>query len=152
MWSARGLGGFVCHQIRGVAPLLSLPTDLEGVFWLCLCTLLLFRRRWWQWSSMNFIEQRLSRVILQQPLQMYSCMLSVFRPSIHIQMCCVRKFVAILRPNCQFCQILQQGFCANNNSLQPWQACWQFVIKTCPLSASQISKQHRPTQTYKQSD
>ena len=59
-------------------------------------------------------------------------------------MCCVRKFVVILRPNCQFCQILQQGFCANNNSLQPWQACWQFVIKTCPLSASQISKQHRP--------
>ena len=83
---------------------------------------------------------------------------SVFRPSIHIQMCCVRKFVAILRPNCQFCQILQQGFCANNNSLQPWQACWQFVIKTCPLSASQISKQHRPrpinnqTRTISQND
>ena len=109
----RGLGGLCLPSNRrgGGASLLSVPTDLEGVFWLCLCTLLLVRRRWWQWSSMNFIEQRLSRVILQQPLQMYSCILKAFLDPQFIFKCVVyANLLLFFVPTASFVKFCNKGF------------------------------------------
>ena len=108
--SCEVLGGwlvFVCHW---GAPLW--PTDLEGVLWLCVVySDVVFRRlqpaqagdREARWTSLG---RGLAGSFYSNPFKCIHVFWSVFSPSIHIQMFCVRKFVAILRsPNCQFCQI-----------------------------------------------
>ena len=78
---------------------------------LLLCTLLLVRRRWWQWSSMNFIEQRLSWVILQQPLQMYSCILKAFLDPQFIFKCVVyANLLLFFVPTASFVKFCNKGF------------------------------------------
>ena len=92
----------------------------RGVLIVCCVLWYLEGSGWWQWSSMNFIEQRLSRVILQQPLQMYSCILKRFSPSRFIFKCFVYANLLLFSvlPTASFVKYLQHGFCANISSFK----------------------------------
>ena len=109
-----GLGGFVCDKMRGRGPLRG-PTDLEGVFWLLCCVLCaLYLAGWGHHGASKPNEFHWKRGLLgsfySNPFKCIHVFRSVFAPSIHIQMFSVRKFVAILSPNCQFCQLFATRF------------------------------------------
>ena len=111
----RGAGGLCLRQNEREGPSEGTNGFRRGVLIavLCvLCALYLAGRGHHGASKPNEFHWKrgLRGSFYSNPFKCIHVFRSVFAPSIHIQMFSVRKFVAILSPNCQFCQLFATRF------------------------------------------